>query len=211
MADAATKVWTEIRPNGLTPQLNERLLSLRAKRNFNSKEWVVQKAGMLNDYMRQCGLKACTISVSGGVDSAVMYGLCSIASKQPGSPIQRVVGIAQPIHSTASIWRRALELQPAFGGEVITVDQTALHSQLDAIVTGAMGVTSKPFASGQLRSYMRTPVGYYVAQLLSQEGTPAIVMGTGNQDEDGYLMYARFSAQRGVVLTLFFHVLLQGG
>jgi NAD+ synthase (glutamine-hydrolysing) len=51
-----------------------------------------------------------------------------------------------------------------------------------------MGVKSKPFASGQLRSYMRTPVGYYVAQLLSQEGLPAIVMGTGNQDEDGYLM-----------------------
>ena len=114
----------------------------------------------------------------------------TIAAKQLGSPIQRVVGVAQPIHSTASIWRRALELQPAFGGEIITVDQTALHSQLDALVTGAMGVSSKPFASGQLRSYMRTPVGYYVAQLLSQEGLPAIVMGTGNQDEDGYLMYA---------------------
>ena len=187
MADAS-KVWTEIRPNGLTPKLNEKLLSFRAKRNFNVKEWVVQKAGMLNDYMRKAGLKACTISVSGGVDSAVMYGLCSIASKQPGSPIQRVVGVAQPIHSTASIWRRALELTPAFGGEVITVDQTALHSTLDGLVSTALGVTSKPFASGQLRSYMRTPVGYYVAQLLSQEGTPAIVMGTGNQDEDGYLM-----------------------
>jgi NAD+ synthase (glutamine-hydrolysing) len=183
-----TKVWTEIRPNGLTPKLNECLLSLRSKRAFNPKEWVVQKAGMLNEYMRNAGLKACAISVSGGVDSAVMYGLCTIASKLPGSPIQRVVGVAQPIHSTASIWTRALELQPAFGGQVITVDQTALHSQLDAIVTGALGVTSKPFASGQLRSYMRTPVGYYVAQLLSQEGTPAIVMGTGNQDEDGYLM-----------------------
>jgi NAD+ synthase (glutamine-hydrolysing) len=190
MADA-TKVWTEIRPNGLTPQLNEKLLSMRDKRKFVAKEWVVQKAGMLNHYMSQAGLKACTISVSGGVDSAVMYGLCTIASKMPGSPIQRVVGVAQPIHSTASIWRRALELPAAFGGEVVTVDQTSLHTQLDGIVTAALGVTSKPFASGQLRSYMRTPVGYYVAQLLSQEGTPAIVMGTGNQDEDGYLMYAR--------------------
>ena len=121
MADA-TKVWTEIRPNGLTPQLNEQLLSMRDKRKFVAKEWVVQKAGMLNHYMSQAGLKACTISVSGGVDSAVMYGLCTIASKMPGSPIQRVVGVAQPIHSTASIWRRALELPAAFGGEVVTVD-----------------------------------------------------------------------------------------
>lgn len=35
---------------------------------------------------------------------------------------------------------------------------------------------------------MRTPVNYYVSQLLSQE-TPCIVMGTGNKDEDGYLGY----------------------
>lgn len=36
---------------------------------------------------------------------------------------------------------------------------------------------------------MRTPVGFYAAQLLSQNGTPAIVVGTGNKDEDGYLFY----------------------
>ena len=35
----------------------------------------------------------------------------------------------------------------------------------------------------------RTPVGYYVAQLLGQSGTPCVVMGTGNRDEDGYLGY----------------------
>ena len=36
---------------------------------------------------------------------------------------------------------------------------------------------------------MRTPINYYCAQLLSQMGYPAIVMGTGNMDEDGYLAY----------------------
>jgi NAD+ synthase (glutamine-hydrolysing) len=36
---------------------------------------------------------------------------------------------------------------------------------------------------------MRTPVNYYAAQLLSQQGYPAVVMGTGNKDEDGYLAY----------------------
>eukprot|EP00755_Sulcionema_specki_P027402 Sspe_Gene.16797::Locus_5934_Transcript_1_1_Confidence_1.000_Length_1185::g.16797::m.16797/K01916/nadE; NAD+ synthase len=36
---------------------------------------------------------------------------------------------------------------------------------------------------------MRSPCQYYVAQLVSQAGTPCIVMGTGNQDEDGYLAY----------------------
>ena len=36
---------------------------------------------------------------------------------------------------------------------------------------------------------MRTPCAYYVAQLLTTQGYPTIVMGTGNKDEDGYLAY----------------------
>jgi NAD+ synthase (glutamine-hydrolysing) len=71
------------------------------------------------------------------------------------------------------------------GCESVVVDQSALHEQLVGLVDGAVGVEGKGFATGQLRSYMRTPVGYYVAQLLSQAGTPCVVMGTGNMDEDG--------------------------
>ena len=52
-----------------------------------------------------------------------------------------------------------------------------------------MGIEGGAFAKGQLRSYMRTPVAYYTAQLISQSGFPCIVMGTGNMDEDGYLLY----------------------
>ena len=48
---------------------------------------------------------------------------------------------------------------------------------------------SNDYSKGQLRSYMRTPINYYLAQTLSEQGYPAIVMGTGNMDEDGYLAY----------------------
>lgn len=69
------------------------------------------------------------------------------------------------------------------------------------MVQQAIGLKGTPFADGQLRSYMRTPVGYYAAQLLSSHGFPCIVVGTGNLgmylatdcclelDEDGYLLY----------------------
>lgn len=72
--------------------------------------------------------------MSGGVDSAVTYGLCHRAMRKEGSPIQRVVGVAQPICSTASVWQRALELKEAFNGEIITVDQTEIHKQLFGLV-----------------------------------------------------------------------------
>jgi NAD+ synthase (glutamine-hydrolysing) len=63
--------------------------------------------------------------------------------------------------------------------------QTDLHTELSSKVDAALGVVGGDFAKGQLRSYMRTPVIYYVAQLTSQAGFPCVVMGTGNKDEDG--------------------------
>merc|ERR1712083_109023 len=71
----------------------------------------------------------------------------------------------------------------------ITIDQTKVYDALKGLIDGKVGTEGNAFASGQLRSYMRTPAVYYVAQLLSSEGTPTIVMGTGNKDEDGYLAY----------------------
>jgi NAD+ synthase (glutamine-hydrolysing) len=48
--------------------------------------------------MRKCGLKACVVNLSGGVDSAVTLGLMKRAASMPGSPIERVLAVAQPIH-----------------------------------------------------------------------------------------------------------------
>jgi len=123
--------------------------------------------------------------VSGGVDSAVTLALLKHAQKQQGSPIKKVLAIAQPIHSTPSIQNRAYELCKSLDADVITVDQTSLHTQLTGLVTTAMKVKGNAYCDGQLRSYMRTPVNFYVAQLLGK----CIVLGTGNLDEDGYLLY----------------------
>eukprot|EP00818_Percolomonas_sp_WS_P001620 CAMPEP_0117442982 /NCGR_PEP_ID=MMETSP0759-20121206/4447_1 /TAXON_ID=63605 /ORGANISM="Percolomonas cosmopolitus, Strain WS" /LENGTH=298 /DNA_ID=CAMNT_0005234917 /DNA_START=59 /DNA_END=955 /DNA_ORIENTATION=- len=173
----------------LTKTLDVLLSKIRQARAFNVDEWISKKVTMFNDYMRQCGLKACVISISGGVDSAVVLALCHKAMQEKDSPIKRIVALAQPINSTKHIWERALELDRFEGVEIRTVDQSDIYEQLKAKCDKIVGIEGGQFASGQLRSYMRTPVGYYTAQLLSQEGTPAIVMGTGNLDEDGYLYY----------------------
>lgn len=180
---------------------------------------------MLNEYMSRCGLKACVVSLSGGVDSACTLALLKHAQRTEGSPIERVVAIAQPIKSTEHIWRRALRVGAALSAEVITVDQSELHTRLQglcdsALLLGARGgggsggsgngnseadnnnkqqqqpeksssfVDGLQFASGQLKSYMRTPVSFYVSQVLTHvAGLPCVVVGTGNYDEDGYLLY----------------------
>jgi len=176
------------------PPLHEQLVAVlaqyRAKRNFQPDAWIDSKTRKLNEYMTRCGLKACITSISGGIDSAVILALCAKA-KEAGaeSPIVHNVGVCQPIASSAWALERGLENIRSCNAIEVVVDQTEIHKQLQAAVDSAVKIDGKPFASGQLRSYMRTPVGYYVAQLYSQEGTPAIVMGTGNMDEDGYLAY----------------------
>jgi len=163
---------------------------IRQKRNFNAKEWIDKKTDMFNDYMRKCGLKACVVSVSGGIDSAVTAGLMLHASKKPESPIQKVLGIAQPIHSSAWAYERALETSSALGFEFITIDQTTDFDNITRKCAEALHFEGSSFAKGQMRSYMRTPVNYYVAQSISSTmNLPCIVVGTGNYDEDGYLRY----------------------
>merc|ERR1712038_932054 len=173
----------------LHPDLAKKLEEFRTKRNFVVGDWIQKKCEMFNDYMKKAGLKACVVNVSGGIDSAVTLALCLKAAEQKDSPIKKVQGIAQPIHSTKKIWERALELKDALGADIVTVDQSSINTELQASVEKAFNIEGKGFSRGQLRSYMRTPVAYFAAQLISQDGLPCVVMGTGNQDEDGYLMY----------------------
>jgi len=175
--------------HALHSDLQAKLDAYRAKRNFDANKWIDQKVAKFVDYLKSSNLSAACVSLSGGVDSAVTLGLIKRAQKLADSPLKRVLGVAQPIHSSGWAIARAQECAKALDAELIVVDQTQLHTQLSTLVDTAASVKGNPFAQGQLRSYMRTPVNYYVAQLLSQQGTPCIVMGTGNQDEDGYLAY----------------------
>jgi len=176
-------------PPKLHADLQAMLDKIRTARDFKAEEWIENKVKLFNDYMTKCNLKGCVINLSGGVDSAVTLGLMCRAKAQKDSPIEKVVAVAQPIHSSAWAFNRADECAKTFGVELVTIDQTPVYDSLKKLIDAKVGVDGNSFASGQLRSYMRTPAIYYVAQLLSSTGTPTIVMGTGNKDEDGYLAY----------------------
>ncbi len=165
-------------------KMNTQLEAFRKRRAFDPASWVADKLEKCNAYFRKHGLKGAVISVSGGIDSAVVFALCKRAAA-----IEKVIAVAQPIHSTESIWKRALELGAAFDHPIIVIDQTDLCDHLVDKVRAETHIPKQPFAEGQLRSYMRTPVNYYLAQLYTCNGIPSIVMGTGNYDEDGYLYY----------------------
>ena len=165
------------------------LKTYRTSRAFNAAVWADEKCGKFNEYLKKHGLSGAVVAVSGGVDSACTLALMKHTMNLPGSVLKKVLAINQPIHSSDWALNRSKELCQAMGVECVVIDQTENHAALVKKVDEQTKITGSSFSTGQLRSYMRTPVSYYAAQLLSQEGNPAIVMGTGNQDEDGYLAY----------------------
>ena len=73
------------------------------------------------------------MSVSGGVDSAVTLGLMKYAMSMKDSPIQRILGISQPIHSSQWAYDRAMECGKALGVDMVVVDQTSVFDSLVAL------------------------------------------------------------------------------
>lgn len=161
----------------------------RKSTNFIPRKWIDSKCKVFSEYLTKNKLTGAVVSVSGGVDSAVTLGLCLETMKQYPDVLKKVVPIAQPIHSSDWAVNRAQELCNTFNVPLRVINQTSMYDQLKNAVDMVLDVKGGKFSGGQLRSYMRTPVNYYVAQLLTESGFPAIVMGTGNRDEDGHLAY----------------------
>lgn len=161
----------------------------REQTAFHAATWVHNKCILFDKYLENHGLSAAVVSVSGGVDSAVTLALLKHTAELPNSHLKKIIALSQPIHSSAWALERATELCKGLDIPLIVIDQSDLHNQLVGVFASAMCKNKYTFAQGQLRSYMRTPVNYYAAQISTGEGYPAVVMGTGNKDEDGYLAY----------------------
>lgn len=163
----------------------------RQKKHFDPESWVNKKCNLFNNYLLNNKLSGAVVSVSGGIDSAVTLALLKKTMELPNSNLKKILALSQPVHSSGWALERAQELCKAFNVELVVIDQSDIHRNLvskfdlydDKLPRG------NDFSKGQLRSYLRTPANYYGAQLLSQQGFPALVVGTGNMDEDGYLAY----------------------
>lgn len=177
----------------LHPILNEWIQSIRTKKAFNPEHFINERCSEFLRYLAKFKISTAVLSVSGGVDSACVLGLLKnaqdMANKIPDHPFNvanggKIIGVAQPIHSTSTIQNRAYEVGEAFGIPIVTIDQTEIYDKLCKQLNDSLPTPLTPFSASMLKSYMRTPVAYAIAS--SNRGC---VIGTGNLDEDGYLYY----------------------
>lgn len=176
--------------------LSSVLSNLRDSRNFDAEVWADGKIKLINDYYRQNNLKAAVLGVSGGVDSSVVLALLVKAKAQPDSVIEKITPLLLPATqyegatNQDNAIQQALDLCESFNikprqfKNLVKV-ANLISEGLDDI----LDENSTPWSKGQLVAYARTPILYNTCSILTDAGFPAIVAGTTNLSEGGYLGY----------------------
>lgn len=169
-------------------------------RGFNVDRYIADKIVRINEFFGKNNLDAAVIGLSGGVDSAVVYALLFEASKVPGSPLKKILGLSMPIYGNGTTnqndaVKKAKELFASIKKENHDVLQFSLVDLTKSYVeyifsndnVGVFAKSATSFENGQLASIVRTPCLYYNAAMLQLDGYRSIVVGTTNRDEGSYI------------------------
>lgn len=189
------KVYNKQSTKPICDEIKNLVENLRKEKNFVAKDYIEQKANLLNAYMSKFNLKSCVVAVSGGIDSAVVLALVNYASKIENSPIKKIVPLLLPIKKSIGVTNqdkatsRGVELCKVLGLKPHIIDLSDINQLIRNTLESEIGITGQAWAIGQLGPYSRTPVLYYTTSLLCQEGLNAVICGTTNRDEGTYLGY----------------------
>lgn len=175
------------------PQLSEKLLHYRRTRSFDPCRYLNQKALMINRYFAQFDLSTAVVGVSGGIDSAVVTGILHHASKISNSPIKKIIPTLLPFRDSPGATNqsratlRGQKVAKQFGLNAIEIDLSKAIQATKSLCDQATETIGNNWACGQLVSYLRTPVLYYLCSVLSTQGENSVVCGTTNRDEGAYI------------------------
>ena len=177
----------------LLPELQSELERVRKLRAFDAASYLEAKVDKLVSYFQLHGLKAAVLGMSGGVDSAVALGILRETQKAHPDVLKKIVPLSLPTHEAtvgqfdaANRVFQLCELWNIYYGACLL--DTA-HVSMAQEIEDALCHKGSDWVRGQLTSYIRTPALYYATSLLTDQGLPAVVIGTTNRDEGSYLGY----------------------
>jgi NAD+ synthase (glutamine-hydrolysing) len=175
----------------LHQELSHVLKNIRAQRNFNAENVLIEKCERLQAYLSAFNLRALVVGVSGGIDSAVSLGIAS--NLLENGLIDRVVPVLLPLSGNLAATgqleatTRGIQVCAKFALKPVIIELDPTFETTCSAVESALQLSGNPWARGQLTSYIRTPALYYTASILWANKLPAAVLGTTNRDEGAYL------------------------
>lgn len=125
-------------------------------------------AGWIADHVRGAGLDGAVLGLSGGIDSAVVSGLCA-----RGLGKENVLGIIMPIHSTPLDAQYGEDAARAWGIECRTLDLGPVYDSIVSMLPGGSDL-----ANANLKPRLRMMTLYHHANTRHR-----MVVGTGNRSE----------------------------
>jgi NAD+ synthase len=125
-------------------------------------------SGWIRQQVRNAGADGVTLGLSGGIDSAVVLGLCRRAFNR------NVLGVILPCESEEHDMAHALDVADAFDAETVTVELDDLYEDLLL----KLPEEGNENARANLKPRLRMTVLYFFAN-----SRDALVVGTSNRSE----------------------------
>ena len=180
----------------LTEGLEKLLQETRKIRAFEPKKYLEDKKELFLDYIEKYGITHTVVALSGGVDSSLVYAMLNYF-KAESTQLKDVVGICLPAYENSGVTnqtelvKKVEKLMNQFGYDYKEYNMTPVVSAIDTQFKENHSDlwTKDDWALGQVVSYARTPVYYYITSLLSAKGFRSVVVGTTNKSEGAYLGY----------------------
>ena len=110
--------------------LEQCLNEYRKEKHFVPSVWVQDKCNKFNKYLKENNICGVILSVSGGIDSSVTLALLNYTKRMENSNLKKLYIVNQPIHSSDWAFNRAKELCDKFEIDMITIDQSDIHTSI---------------------------------------------------------------------------------
>jgi len=178
----------------MNTSINNLLKEYRKRRNFNPESYLHEKAKLLNQYMRDCGLDTCVIALSGGLDSSITTGIASYAKTIKNSPIKKILALSIPSNNEGATnqeiaTEKGLNVANHFNVDFKTIEIGNNINSFSDNICDSVDLKKDNWSLGQSVAYYRTATIYSVTAILTANNYRPIVIGTTNRDEGAYIGY----------------------
>jgi NAD+ synthase (glutamine-hydrolysing) len=175
-------------------KLLSELRILRDSRGFIAEEYLVKKQQLMRNFFEDSGINAVVVGLSGGVDSALVAALLCDFANLPESPLKKVSAVIAPIFGSGTSGQADAQDLAVLQSLAVSEKSAAFEYQVcDLTASYEAMLAAHPYreatawAEGQMASVLRTPLFYYQAAILQQQGFRSLLCGTTNRDEGAYI------------------------